>query len=278
MIFLFVFVKDLKDSHADLHGRFMTRWYGAVMIKIALAFAVLAATCAGASARTIEGRATVLDGDTIALEGQEKHIRLYAIDTPEKKQTCDDAAGKRYLCGPQAAQALQELVGRNGVAVCDVKDVDRYGRSVSVCSVNGVELNRMMVASGWALHYEQYSDGRYSSEAAAAKSARIGLWQGDFIPPWDWRKGARLASEKGGSASRATSAVPLPPAMSTHGTASAAAPSGDCKIKGNISKNGHLYHVPGGRSYAATKIDASKGERWFCSETEAAAAGWTPAG
>ena len=54
------------------------------------------------------------------------------------------------------------------------------------------------------------------------------------------------------------------------------AAEGDCKIKGNISRNGKIYHVPGSASYNATKIDESKGEQWFCTEAEAQAAGWRP--
>ncbi len=62
-----------------------------------------------------------------------------------------------------------------------------------------------------------------------------------------------------------------------------AAPAGEkekkagkaCLIKGNISRSGErIYHVPGGRWYDATRIDPRKGERWFCSEAEARAAGW----
>lgn len=48
-----------------------------------------------------------------------------------------------------------------------------------------------------------------------------------------------------------------------------------CLIKGNInSKKDHIYHLPGWRDYAKTKIDLSKGERWFCTTEEAKAAGW----
>jgi hypothetical protein len=50
---------------------------------------------------------------------------------------------------------------------------------------------------------------------------------------------------------------------------------GACDIKGNINARGErIYHVPGGRWYAATRIDRLRGERWFCSEEEARAAGW----
>jgi hypothetical protein len=51
-----------------------------------------------------------------------------------------------------------------------------------------------------------------------------------------------------------------------------------CAIKGNISgKGARIYHVPGQRDYERTGIREEKGERWFCSEAEARAAGWRPA-
>jgi hypothetical protein len=51
---------------------------------------------------------------------------------------------------------------------------------------------------------------------------------------------------------------------------------GGCNIKGNISINSgeRIYHVPGQEYYDETRITTSKGERWFCSEQEARAAGW----
>lgn len=49
----------------------------------------------------------------------------------------------------------------------------------------------------------------------------------------------------------------------------------DCSIKGNVSTRGErIYHVPGQKYYDDTRISASHGERWFCSEEEARAAGW----
>jgi hypothetical protein len=48
-----------------------------------------------------------------------------------------------------------------------------------------------------------------------------------------------------------------------------------CNIKGNINTQGErIYHVPGQRYYDETRISFSHGERWFCSEAEARAAGW----
>ena len=49
----------------------------------------------------------------------------------------------------------------------------------------------------------------------------------------------------------------------------------DCNIKGNVSTQGkRIYHMPGQRYYDETSISSSHGERWFCSEAEARAAGW----
>jgi len=48
-------------------------------------------------------------------------------------------------------------------------------------------------------------------------------------------------------------------------------------IKGNISNGERIYHLRSGVSYEATKIDKSKGERWFCSESQAVEAGWRKA-
>lgn len=50
-----------------------------------------------------------------------------------------------------------------------------------------------------------------------------------------------------------------------------------CDIKGNVSSSGErIYHAPGQKYYGDTVVSASRGERWFCSEAEARAAGWRP--
>ena len=58
-------------------------------------------------------------------------------------------------------------------------------------------------------------------------------------------------------------------------SASAAHGAWSCLIKGNVSSSGErIFHVPGAQHYEETKISEQKGERWFCTETEAVAAGW----
>ena len=53
----------------------------------------------------------------------------------------------------------------------------------------------------------------------------------------------------------------------------------ECIIKGNISfnKGNKVYHLPGMEDYESTIIDPAKGEKWFCTESEAIARGWSKA-
>jgi endonuclease YncB( thermonuclease family) len=148
--------------------------------------------CSVAHASSIEGRATVIDGDTIGVEGVKPRIRLDAIDAPESSQPCFDASGGRYLCGTRAAESLADIIGKNGRVTCTEKERDRYGRIVAVCSVGGTEINREMVRRGWAIEFKRYSDGRYAGAEAEAKAAKAGLWAGTFDEPAEWRKSKRV--------------------------------------------------------------------------------------
>jgi endonuclease YncB( thermonuclease family) len=195
----------------------------------------------------IIGPAKVIDGDTIKIRGA--RIRLHGIDAPESAQVCR-ANDKAYRCGTSATQALARRIGNRSVS-CDERDRDRYGRIVAVCRAGDEDLNGWLVSEGLALAYRRYSTD-YVDQEQTAREAKRGLWRGEFVKPWRWRKGKRMTSEK------TTGAV-----------------SGTCRIKGNISRNGkRIYHLPSGRYYAATKINEGKGERWFCSESEAKGAGW----
>ena len=55
--------------------------------------------------------------------------------------------------------------------------------------------------------------------------------------------------------------------------------SSECNIKGNISVSSgeKFYHIQGMPEYEITRINTSKGERFFCSESEAIANGWSKA-
>jgi phosphomevalonate kinase len=75
--------------------------------------------------------------------------------------------------------------------------------------------------------------------------------------------------------SRVYALVAVLAALMLASASAVSAQSGSCNIKGNVSTQGErIYHVPGQKYYDDTRISASHGERWFCSEEEARAAGW----
>lgn len=77
----------------------------------------------------------------------------------------------------------------------------------------------------------------------------------------------------------ATAGTPMPTATISPRLLIRYESDGKCLIKGNINSKGKkIYHVPGSPSYESTKIDTTNGERWFCTEYEAQAAGWSAPG
>lgn len=197
---------------------------------------------------TLAGAATVLDGDSIQIG--EVRLRLEGIDAPELGQTCGRALAGSWACGTAAKSALERMT--SGLTVtCTAKSTDHYGRLLARCMVGSVDLNARLVAEGLAWAFVKYSNS-YVDVEAEARARRVGIWQGDAEPPWTFRE------------RRWTAEAPI-------------APSG-CAIKGKITRNGQIYHTPWSPWYAVSRIDERRGERWFCSEAEAVAAGWRPAG
>lgn len=199
---------------------------------------------ASKAAAEITGFASVVDGDTIEISGQ--RIRLEGIDAPESSQTC----GRRWVgsweCGKAASKALGALI--NGRQVdCQGLGADTYNRTLAICWVNGTELNATQVRSGMAWAFVKYSKN-YVGLEAAAKLAEVGVWQGEAEAPWIFREKRWRTAEQ-------------------------AAPVG-CAIKGNVTQNGQIYHMPWSPWYNKVKVEAARGERWFCSEAEAQKAGW----
>lgn len=195
----------------------------------------------------------VVDGDTLVMG--EVRIRLYGIDAPELSQRCSDMQGASWDCGTWSKAVLDRLA-HPGLS-CAPKDTDRYGRTVAVCyDPKGVDVNAAMVAAGAAYAYAKYAKDYIETEQDA-RAGGIGLWRAAVIPPAQYRAEYRAGK-------RATQLASKP----------VQSPPEGCAIKGNISKSGKLYHLPGGRWYEGTRISTTSGERWFCSEGDAQAAGW----
>lgn len=139
-------------------------------------------------AATLSGRVVgVHDGDTLTLLDANRHqtkIRLAEIDTPESAQPY----------GSRAKQALSDLVFGQDIRV-DVREQDRYGRTVGRVYVGTTDVNAAMVSAGAAWVYRQYShDPELLRLETEARSAGRGLWslpEAQRPPPWEWRQQQR---------------------------------------------------------------------------------------
>jgi hypothetical protein len=134
-------------------------------------------------------------------------------------------------------------------AICREVDQDRHGRVVARCEIAGRDVGQQLVSEGLAFAYRKYSMAYDLDEKGAAINDR-GLHASRVQSPAQYR------------ATRAKGRIPL---------------DANCVIKGNITKNGRIFHVPGQRDYERTGINLAKAERWFCSEQRARAAGWRKA-
>jgi endonuclease YncB( thermonuclease family) len=185
----------------------------------------------------------VLDGDSLLVlrDGRQVEVRLYGVDAPERGQAF----------GSVARRFLSNLVFGKTVVV-EVRDIDRYKRSVSRLTVDGADVSLDIIRAGFGWHYTQYSsDARYAAAEQEARAARRGLWQDNApIAPWHYRQ-------------RRASPLPTPPPK----PGTAASPSGP--FHGNVSS--HVFHGPSCEYYNCKNCTAV-----FATSEAAVAAGYRP--
>lgn len=156
----------------------------------AIVLALLSGIGAASAGELLVGRASVIDGDTIEIHGE--RVRFNGIDAPESWQRCRDGSGAEYRCGKAAADALNAFLAGSRPTSCRELDRDRYKRIVAVCHrADGVDVNAWLVRSGHALDWPRYSNGAYAGAQAKAKRDRAGMWQGEFVEPWEARTARR---------------------------------------------------------------------------------------
>lgn len=194
----------------------------------------------------------VIDGDTFKVD--EVRIRLIGIDSPEKGECYYD----------EAKDFLTSLVTDKQVRLQkDLTEEDLYGRLlryIILPSSDGKEddifINRLILEEGFARTLSISPDVRYRDLFSTAQDNALrekkGIW------------GECNAKRPNEDLREQDDAVP---------------PRPECTIKGNISEKGYgkIYLTIGCDNYNSVKIDASKGEQYFCSESEAESAGFRKA-
>lgn len=200
----------------------------------------------GKSLPDMRGRGRAITGDTVRIDGRLVH--LAGIESPEISQVCRDKRDRAWRCGQSARRALRRILGRRSIVCRDVVEIE--GRRLqATCRVGDQDIAKMVVEKGYA-----FAQGRflktYAKAEAAARAAKRGVWQGQAQRPAEYR--ARRWE-----------------------VASKSAPDG-CPIKGRIIRRAKVYVLPWALDYRQVRVRSRRGERWFCSEAEATAAGFRP--
>ena len=143
----------------------------------------------------IYGTPRIIDGDTVHING--KKIRLEGIDAPEIKQKCKKPLlqissligfqlSKSYPCGFTSTKKLINKIGTSRIK-CISSSKDKYKRYLATCYKKNINLNKWMVRNGYAVAYKRYSKD-YMIDEEYARENKLGLWEGSFMMPENWRK------------------------------------------------------------------------------------------
>ena len=139
--------------------------------------------------QTITGKAIIIDGDTIKIDN--KKVRLLNIDSPESSQKCYNKNNRKYLCGKAATSFLKNFVNDKYV-LCQYERLDIYQRILGRCFINDTDINLTMIKNGHAVIYNyENSSINYIEAEKYAQDNRLGIWQGAFEIPKDYRKRKR---------------------------------------------------------------------------------------
>lgn len=155
----------------------------------------------------------------------------FVIKTGERVRLIGLDAPETGSCGSEeATKRLSDLV-LNKVIRIDREGRDSWGRRLGIVTADGANVNMEMIKSGWA-RYDSFSDEKSPEMETAGKKAeesRMGIY--------------------GGVCDKQAS----------------------CGILGNIDESSgkKYYHLPQCPTYARVKIDPERGEKKFCTESEA---------
>ncbi|WP_045834867.1 thermonuclease family protein [Hyphomicrobium sp. 99] len=193
----------------------------------------------------ISGQATAIAGDAMRVDGV--NVRIDGIEAPSNQQPCYRANGRKWNCAAAARTGLSKII-RGRVVTCTRSGQDDAGRTLAQCTVDGSDLATQLVRNGYVFAASSYFSS-LGSEETAARNAKAGIWQGEVARPQAWRD-------------------------QTWEMAKRQAPDG-CPIKGVVRASSKIYTLPWSEAYASAKVRPERGERWFCSEDEAKAAGFS---
>lgn len=139
----------------------------------------------------VTGPARIVDADLLEVAGQ--RFFLYGVDAPEAEQNCF-LNGRPWSCGPVAYREMEKILFEEGGPVTctprDAVDAKRPTARFATCMVNGKDIADLMVRRGMAVAQPAQAKDYVEAEKAAER-AGVGVWQGLFILPWEYRERPR---------------------------------------------------------------------------------------
>lgn len=145
----------------------------------------------GTAEDQLTGKASkIIDGDTFDLlltDKTTRRIRLFEIDCPERTQAYYRVA-KDHL----------GTLLRNATLTVEIRDTDRYGRTVGIVWANQQNVNEAMLSAGLAWHYTRYDNTpQWQVLENTARQNRAGLWADPHaVAPWLFKSPNRTPAKK----------------------------------------------------------------------------------
>lgn len=155
-----------------------------VLRRLTICLTALMISAPSAFAWTLRGTPEVVESDVLRLEGY--RVFLFGVESVEPRQLCY-INGTPWECFAAAVRELQTIVSE-GEVVCDVlSGPDGLRQVIAACTVNGEDISKRFVRSGFAVTVPDETEA-YEEDQAAARDEGIGLWQGTFMAPPAWRQ------------------------------------------------------------------------------------------
>lgn len=168
----------------------------------------------------------------------------FVIEGKHKVRLRHTQAPEMGNCGSEEAKNLLTKLIDNKEVIFENEIPDPWGRKMAMVFVEGLNINLEMVKSGTSRYYHDVTPYEEAMKKAGqdAEANKLGIF------------------------AKCESITP---------------PDPKCAIKGNIrrGREQNKYYLPGGvcPQYPFAKVSLDLGEKWFCTEAEAKAAGYSKA-
>lgn len=138
------------------------------------------------------GMGTAIEGDVFSIDGV--RMLLYGVDTVEPRQTCY-IDGQPWDCWPAVVRQLQTFLAEGPATCTPAAPPDPFRRQLVLCEINGESLNEKLIRSGFAIAFPDEVP-EFAAAEEAARAERIGLWQGQFQSPSEWRAEQSISTRR----------------------------------------------------------------------------------